>query len=136
MSTSPLAATSWKSTCRAREPEMLASSSASTARAGTLGRRPGGRSDHEEDAVVPGELDLGVHLRAVERPLGDEVAAVAPEREDIRGEADAELGGERRRVAHPVDGEPDEDDVGAAVGDELLDRLADRRRSRTLPARP
>ena len=28
------------------------------------------------------------------------------------------------RVAHPVHGEPDEDDVGAAVGDELLDRLA------------
>ena len=73
---------------------------------------------------MPGEVDLGVHLRAVEGALGDEVVPVSPEREDIGGEADAELGGERRRVAHPVHGEPDEDDVGAAVGDELLDRLA------------
>ena len=92
--------------------------------AGTFGRRPGGRSDHQEDAVVPGEVDLGIHLRPVEGALGDEVVPVAPEREHVRGEADAELGGEGRGVAHPVHGEPDEDDVGAAVGDELLDRLA------------
>jgi hypothetical protein len=86
---------------------MLASSPASTA----------------EHAPVPRELDLRVHLRAVEGPLHHEVAAVAPECEHIGGEADAELGGEGGREAHPVDGEPDEHDVRAAVGDELLDRL-------------
>src|SRR4051794_29140379 len=89
----------------------------------SFGRRPGRGADHEEDALVPRKLDLGVDLRAVERPLRDELAALASQGEDVRSEPEPELRRERGRKAHGVDREPDEDDARAAVGDQLLDRL-------------
>ena len=67
---------------------------------------------------MPGELELGAHLGAVERALRDDRAAVAMDGEHVGGEAGTELGGEGGGEAHGVDREAEEHDVGLL----LLDR--------------
>ena len=121
MSTSPRA-TSTNSLCLARDWVGGAVKSLVGRAAGTFGRAPGGRADEQEDALLAGELDLGMHLRAVEGALGDQAAVFAREGEDIAGEPEPELRGDRGAVAHGVDGEAEEDHIGAALGDQRLER--------------
>ncbi len=122
MSTSP-ATTSTQSLCRAREVTGVDARLGHARRAGALGRRPGGRAEEEQHLLVTRELDLAVHLRAVEGPLGDELAAVVADAEHVRGEAEPELRGQRGRVAHRVDGEAEQDHAGAPLAHERLDRV-------------
>src|SRR5919106_4685349 len=86
-------------------------------------RGPRRRADEEEDLLVPRKLELRVDLRSVERSFSADGSALVAEREDIAREPEPQLGGDGGAVAHRVDREAEEDDVGPALPDQGLDGL-------------
>ena len=67
------------------------------------------------------ELDLAVHLAAVERARRDDLPSLLREAEDVAGVTEPELGGDGRCEAHRIDGEPGEHHLRAPFGDHRLE---------------
>ena len=93
-----------------------------TCAAGRGGRLPDRRAQQQQDGLARRELELGVELRAVEGPRGDDGAGLVGKGEHIAREAEPELRGHRTAVTHAVDREAEQDHIRAPLGDERLER--------------
>ena len=88
---------------------------------GRLGRLPHRRAQEQHHRRAARELELGLHLRAVEGPRGHDRAALSGHLEDVARETGPELCRHGRPETHAVDGEAEQGHLRLALGQEGLE---------------
>ena len=120
MSTSVEVAGSTNSRWRARDRDAGTSKEETVAPPGPSAGAHVVGPQQQQHALRTRELDLGAHLGAVEGTRRHDGVALERHAMDVAGEAETELHGHGRAVAHAVDGEAEQRHARLPRGDERL----------------